>query len=102
MWNKPSKKELRKVPRLYETENISLDEKIITHHFFINACSWFLAEYDGKDLCFGYVILNGDLQNAEWGYFSMLELESISVLGVEIINNPHWKTCKFCEIATRL
>jgi hypothetical protein len=50
MWNTPTKEELANIPRLYETENIPLKDKIIHMHFFIGGCDWFIAEYDGEDL----------------------------------------------------
>lgn len=67
MWNQPTKEQLAKIPRLYETEGIPLKDKLIYHHFFIGGCDWYVAEYDGEDLFWGYVILNGDLEMAEWG-----------------------------------
>ena len=84
MWNEPSKKRLAKIPKLYETEDISLKEKQIHLHFFIGGCDWFAAEFDGEDLFWGYAILNNDYQMAEWGYFSFTELKSISVNGIDI------------------
>jgi hypothetical protein len=33
MWNTPTKEELSKIPRLYETERIPLKDKIIHMHF---------------------------------------------------------------------
>jgi hypothetical protein len=83
MWNTPSKERLDLIPRLYETEHIPLAEKIIYLHFFIGGCDWYIAEYDGEDLFFGYANLNDD-QNAEWGYFSFSELKSINIGGIEI------------------
>ena len=35
MWNEPSKERLAKIPKLYETENIPLPDKLIYLHFFI-------------------------------------------------------------------
>lgn len=84
MWNKPSKERLSKIPRLYTTESTPLKEKLIYLHFFIGDCDWYVAEYDDEDIFFGYTILNGDFQNAEWGYFSFEELKSINLDGVEI------------------
>ena len=77
MWNIPSKERLAGIPRLYATEEIPLGEKMIHLHFFLGGCDWFIAEYDGEDLFWGYAILNGDLQNAEWGYISFRELQQI-------------------------
>jgi len=83
MWNVPSKERLNKIPRLYETEEIPLAEKIIHLHFFIGGCDWYVAEYDGGDLFYGYANLN-DEQNAEWGYVSFNELKAITINGIEI------------------
>jgi hypothetical protein len=84
MWNEPSIERLSKIPRLYETENIRLQDKLIHLHFFIRACDWFIAEYDGEDLFWGFAILNDDYEMAEWGYISFSELKSISINGIEI------------------
>ena len=58
MWNKPSQEQLGKVPGLYQTENVELEDKIIAMHFFIGGCDWYVAEYDGEDIFFGFVNLN--------------------------------------------
>jgi len=84
MWNTPSKERLARIPRLYDSENTPLQEKQIYLHFFIGGCDWYVAEYDGKDLFFGYAILNNDYQMAEWGYFSFAELKALSFSGIEI------------------
>jgi len=84
MWNEPSTERLLKIPRLYETENIRAQDKLIHLHFFIGGCDWFVAEYDGGDLFWGFAILNQDYEMAEWGYISFSELKSISVNGIEI------------------
>jgi hypothetical protein len=81
MWNVPSKQRLAKIPRLYQTEEVPLKEKEIYLHFFILDCDWYIAEYDGDDLFFGFAILNGDLFSAEWGYISFSELKSIRLKG---------------------
>ena len=81
MWNIPSKERLAKIPKLYETEPIPLKDKLIHLHFFIGGCDWYIAEYDGTDLFWGFVCLNGDLQNAEWGYISFRELRDIRITG---------------------
>ena len=81
MWNIPNIERLAKIPKLYETENIPLKDKIIHLHFFIGGCDWYIVEYDGADLFFGFAILNNDLQMAEWGYISFAELKSIKIKG---------------------
>ena len=92
MWNEPAKEQLDRIPRLYETEQVPLRDKLIYLHFFIGGCDWFIAEYDGQDIFWGFAILNGDLLNAEWGYIPFSELKEIAVRGVfEIDCDLHWK-----------
>jgi hypothetical protein len=83
MWNEPSKKRLNQLPSLYETEDTPLQQKEVWLHFFIGGSDWWAVEFDhkGGDLFFGFVILNNDHQNSEWGYFSLSEMRSIKVSG---------------------
>ncbi len=99
MWNEPTQEQLNKIPRLYETENVKLKDKLIHLHFFIGGCDWYVAEYDGDDLFWGYAILHNDYQMAEWGYISFSELKEIKVNGyLEIDNDVHWKVKPASEI----
>jgi len=81
MWNEPTKERLSKIPKLYETENTSAREKLIHLHFFIAGCDWYIVECDGDDIFWGFAILNGDYEMAEWGYISFSELKSIQLNG---------------------
>jgi hypothetical protein len=90
MWNKPTQKQLDRIPRLYETENTPFKEKIIHLHFFLGSNDWFIAEYDGEDIFFGFAILNGDTEMAEWGYASFKELKSIKIYALEVNNDLFW------------
>lgn len=69
----------KKMPKLYETEKS--EEKIAIVKFF-NPCgagTWYGIEYDPEErLFFGYVDL-GNPDFAEYGYFSLDELESIKL-----------------------
>lgn len=101
MWNIPSKKRLEKIPRLYETEHTPLQDKLIYLHFFIADCDWFISEYDGDDLFWGFAILNNDLEMAEWGYISFRELKSIKIDGCIEIDcelEEYWKIRKASEV----
>lgn len=98
MWNEPSQKQLAEIPKLYETEKVPLQEKLIYLHFFIGGCDWYIAEFDGQDLFWGFAILNQDYQNAEWGYISFAELRSINVNGIEIDCELNWRIRKASEI----
>jgi hypothetical protein len=81
MWNIPIQSRLEKIPRLYDTEHIATQDKLICLHFFIGGSDWYAAEFDGDDTFFGYVVLNGDYQFAEWGYFSFSGLKAIKISG---------------------
>ena len=103
MWNIPSKERLDRIPRLYATEEVPLVDKIIHLHFFLGGCDWFIAEYDGKDLFWGYAILNGDHQNAEWGYVSFQELKELRTsegFEVDCEKEEFWRPKKVKEIRT--
>ncbi|MBW1666965.1 MAG: hypothetical protein JRJ66_02710 [Deltaproteobacteria bacterium] len=88
MWNIPTKERLSRIPKLYETEHVPLKDKVIYLHFFIAGCDWYIAEFDGHDLFWGYAILNNDFQCAEWGYVSFRELREISIHGIEVDCEP--------------
>ena len=99
MWNVPTREELDRIPRLYQTEDIPLKDKLIYLHFFIGSCDWFIAEYDGEDLFWGYAILNGDHMNAEWGYISFTEMKEVKIRGwLEIDRDINWQIRKASEI----
>jgi hypothetical protein len=99
MWNIPSQEQLALLPRLHETENIPLEEKIIHMHFLLAGCDWYIAEFDGDDLFWGYVILNNDYRFAEWGCISFSELKGIQVNGgQEIDRDIYWLPQKASEI----
>lgn len=91
MINAPTMKQLSRLPRLYETENIRPEEKIVHLHFQLDHCHWWAMEWDGEDTFFGYVLLNGWAQNAEFGYFTLSELLEIKIDGWrEVENDPTW------------
>ena len=83
------------IPKLYETENIPVENKIIWQKWEIKDINfyWLIAEYDEKqELAFGYANLNND-DFAEWGYISIKELKEN---GAEI--DKEWKPTKFKEV----
>lgn len=97
MWNVPTKEKLETIPRLYETEPVSLKDKLIYLHFFIGGSDWYVCEFDGDDTFFGFCILNNDLEMAEWGYVSFSELISIKINGwleVDCEIEEFWKVKK--------
>ena len=83
MQNPPPRAVLDRIPRLYANEKAQtpIADIIIHLHFFVAGCDWWVAEFDGDDLFFGFVNLNDDLC-AEWGYISYSELKSIGQRGL--------------------
>jgi hypothetical protein len=99
MWNKPTKNQLQKIPPIYDTAVTPAAEKVIHMHFFIGGCDWYVAEFDGEDSFFGFVILHNDEINAEWGYFSLSELMTTRINpGLEIDREVNWKPVPAGEI----
>jgi len=100
MWNEPSLEELAKLPRLYDTEDLSLKKKVIHMHFFLGGCDWYTAEYSPDERnFFGYVILNANYENAEWGYMSFDELrETKTPHGFEVDRDLYWKPTKAGDV----
>ena len=94
MWNQPTKERLAKIPKLYECEDVPVQDKEIYLHFFLGGSDWFISETDGEDIMFGFCILNNDYEMAEWGYVSLSELRSIKIEGwleVDCELEEHWK-----------
>ena len=82
----------KNIPRLYETENIPLSEKIIHQRYRIEGLNfyWLIAEVDrNRKLAFGYANLNND-DFAEWGYISIDELLEN---GAQL--DKTWKPCSY-------
>lgn len=68
------------LPPLYSTEDIPAVDKIIGVKFFYpyGAPTWLAVEYSPEEnICYGYCDLygHGPSGGAEWGYFSLNELE---------------------------
>lgn len=99
MWNKPTREELAVLPPMYSGEDVPLEEKVIHMHFFIGGCDWFAAEYDPEDqIFFGFAVLNGDLEMAEWGNFSLEELSDLRVKFLEVDRDLHWEKRKAKDV----
>jgi hypothetical protein len=101
MWDEPCITRLKKIPRLYETETTPLQDKLIHLHFFIGGCDWYVVEYDGEDLFWGFAILNEDYEMAEWGYISFSELKAINLMGwleVDCETEEAWQVRRAIEV----
>ena len=86
------------IPKLYGTQGVPAEDKLIHIHFMLGNSHWYAAEFDGQDIFFGYVILNGDTQNAEWGYFRWSELLDICVDGMGVEIDGKWVVRRFEEV----
>lgn len=91
-------KELRaKLPKLYETEDVPVEEKTAVVKFFTpdGSWTWYAVEFDGKDLFFGLV----DGFEKEWGYFSLKEMQSVrGKLGLPIERDLYFEPTKIKDI----
>ena len=92
-------KELEEVlPKLYATENIKLEEKILQVRYRSTNSNWewYLIEYDkDKKLAFGYVI---GVEDREFGYFSLEEFQEVNEEKIEIVRDTEFKVIKFKEL----
>jgi hypothetical protein len=84
---------LKTIPKLYETEHLPPDQVKVPIKFFnpVGRQSWYITEIaEDGDIAFGFCNL-GDDTNAELGYISIRELESIELpLGLSIERDFHW------------
>ena len=88
---------INKVPKLYETEHLELEDKMIYAKFFApwSNWTWYLIEFDGKDRCFGFV--KG--HEAEFGDFSLNELASLEgPFGLRVERDMHFTPTKVCDL----
>ena len=78
-----------KLPELYANEEIGLAAQALIKFFTPDSSwSWYASEFNGDDIFFGLVIGF----EAEFGYFSLSELESArGPLGLAIERDLHFK-----------
>jgi len=84
----------RKIPKLYETEEVPLEKKVIHQAYAIPSVGfyWLIAELDEKEnIAFGFANLNNDIF-AEWGY---IPINEIVENGGELVQD--WKPCEYPE-----
>ena len=68
----------KKLPKLYATENVKPEDKVVVVKFFhpFSSWTWYAVEYDPiEQLFFGLM----DGFEREWGYFSLSELQSNNI-----------------------
>jgi len=73
---------LQKCPKINGT--VKMKEHPAIFHYFYGGCDSYICEYNPEQgLMYGYVILNGDLQNSEWGYISLEEYTDSQYLNID-------------------
>ena len=87
MWNKPTIKQLAKIPKLYSQDGVK-DPKVYMK-FFIGPTTWYVTEFDGVDTFYGLVINDADPEMAEFGYFSFRELLTLKMGYSEVDRDLH-------------
>jgi hypothetical protein len=78
-----------KLPELYANEELGLAAQALVKLFTPDSSwTWYCSSFDGHDICFGLVIGF----EAEFGYFSVRELESVrGPLGLPIERDLHFE-----------
>ncbi len=88
-------------PGLYDTDEVSAAEKIITEHYFCATGDWWICEYDPDEgQAFGYARLANMPDCTEWGYINLVELETVNGHdGLTIVERElNWEPKCFAEI----
>lgn len=81
-------------PLLYATEDVEANDKVIQLHYTVDGCHWWICEVNPDDqIGFGFVVLNGDWDYAEWGY---IPIDELIQLGIPL--DLAWEPKKFSEI----
>lgn len=71
------------LPMPYGSEGLETRDKIVQLHYFRGESDWYVLENDSENeklQCFGYVILNGDTENAEFGYINIEDIKKSAEL----------------------
>ena len=88
----------KKLPKLYDTENVPESDKVLVVKYFCpwNSWTWYGVEYNPDErLFFGYV----EGFEKEWGYFSLDELEEVrGPGGLKIERDYYFNPKKFSQI----
>ncbi|MDD5013514.1 MAG: N-6 DNA methylase [Atribacterota bacterium] len=86
-----------KMPSVKQRYKGKLEDKIIYLHYFYGKSDWYISEKDSESeqlQAFGYVILNGDMINSEWGYINVEEIKEINKIELDFFFDP----IKFSEL----
>ena len=73
------------IPELYATDGNQKHTNYL--HYFVGGSDFYFAELDKKTgEGFGYACLNGDTDNAEWGYLDLSSTLAIPYIELDIYN----------------
>jgi len=76
-------------PKTYATDELPENETMVKMHYFNSGSDWYIIEkdmYEEQRQAYGFVVLNGDLQNAELGY---IDIDTLRRMNVEL--DFHWR-----------
>lgn len=92
MINRPSESELLKLANIEIDEDTPLEDRVIYMHFFMDGCSWYMAEYDPESRrFFGYMIPGNKYHKARWDYFGFAKLCRMrGKIHCRVIRNTDW------------
>ncbi|MDR2596287.1 MAG: hypothetical protein LBC76_03090 [Treponema sp.] len=80
--NKHLETALKKCPKIGATDGLA--EHPAVFHYFYGGTDIYICEYESSDgQMFGYSILNGDLQNSEWGYFNVMDFSQSRYFNID-------------------
>lgn len=84
---------LQDVIKQVEDAKHSKDENIAYLHYFSGGSDWYINNIDENNIAFGYTMLNGDIEMAEFGY---IDINEITSLGVEL--DLYYEPAPFKEV----
>lgn len=91
----------KKLPPLYTTQNIPVNEKTAILKLFTpwTNWTWYAVEYDPNTQTFFGLIQKGS--ENEWGYFSLIEMQNVKgSFGLKIERDIYWTPRKIKEISS--
>lgn len=93
-----TEQDLKNLPPLYSTSEQS--DPIVQVKLFhpLGQASWYLTEFDGEDLAFGFCIIH----EGELGYVSMQELKYLNIGGLGVERDTSFTPKKLSEVKKEL
>lgn len=79
------------MPKTYETDGINYKQKTAWLHYFSSGSDWYIVERDMSEeqlQAYGYIVLNGDMRNAELGYVNIEEIGKIPQVELDYYWTP--------------